>query len=93
VGGKYAIRKALGGPCGDLALIRQHLVLLFKIAINTYHMWATTNFNNAHLINGDALHYHPSGLQIIIQFLQDTTTAEYMRVPLAPGTQQASTFF
>jgi hypothetical protein len=31
-------RLALGGPCGDLFLIRRHLLTLSKVAINTVHI-------------------------------------------------------
>jgi hypothetical protein len=58
-GANDTIWKTLGGPRGDLALIRQRLVLLSKIAINTYHLWATTNFDNARIISNDALRCHP----------------------------------
>jgi hypothetical protein len=54
-GANDAIKKTLGGPRGDLTLIRRCLVLLSKTAINTYHLWATTDFDNAHIINNDAL--------------------------------------
>jgi hypothetical protein len=80
------IWKTLGEPRGDLALIQWRLVLLSKIAINTYHLWETTNFNNARIINNDALRCHPPSLLIIIQSLQDPTTTEYVCVPLALGT-------
>jgi hypothetical protein len=65
-GANDAIRTTLGGPRGDLALIRQRLILLSKIAINTYHLWATIDFDNARIINDNALHCHPPGLQSII---------------------------
>jgi hypothetical protein len=74
------IRKTLGGPRGDLALIQRCLLLLSEIAINTYHMWATTDFENTHIINDDALPCHPPGLRSIIRSLQDPTTAEYVQV-------------
>jgi hypothetical protein len=61
-------------------------VSLSKIAINTYHLWATIDFNNKHIINDYALHCHPQGFQDIIESLQDPTTAEYVHEPLAPGT-------
>ena len=38
---------------------------LSKNAIKKYHQWATTNFDNAHIIKDDAHHCHPSGLQKI----------------------------
>jgi hypothetical protein len=69
-----------------LAVIRQHLVWISKIAISTYRLWATTDFDNARIINDDALHCHPPGLRSIIWSLQDPTTAEYVWAPLAPGT-------
>jgi len=74
-GANNTIWKTRGGPRGDLALIQGCLMLLSKIAINTYHMWATTDFDNAHIINDDALRCYPPGLRSIIKYAQ---------VPLAP---------
>jgi len=34
-------RLALGGPRGDLSLIRRRLLTLFKVAIDTIHIWLT----------------------------------------------------
>ena len=34
-------RLALGGPRGDLSLIRRRLLTLSKVAINTVHIWLT----------------------------------------------------
>ncbi len=34
-------RLALGGPRGDLSLIRRRLLMLSKVAINTVHIWLT----------------------------------------------------
>jgi hypothetical protein len=59
-GANDTIQKTLGRPRGDLAFIQRHLVLLSNIAINTEHLWATTDFDNACIINNDALHCHPS---------------------------------
>jgi hypothetical protein len=61
-------------------------VSLSKIVINTYHLWATTDFKNKCIINNYALCCHPQGFRDIIKFLQDPTTAEYVHEPLAPGT-------
>jgi hypothetical protein len=61
-------------------------MLLSKIAINTYHLWATTDFNNECIIKDYALCCHPQGFQDIIKSLQDPTTAKYVCEPLAPGT-------
>jgi hypothetical protein len=85
-GANDTVRKNLGGPRGNLALIRRHLISLSKVTINMYHLWATIDFNNTRIINDDALRCHPPGLRSIIQTLKDLTTAEYVRAPLAPGT-------
>ena len=76
-GANDTIRKTLGGPRGDLALIRQCLVSLSKIAINTYHLWATTDFVNARIINNDALHCHPPQASEALYNLS--------RIPLLPN--------
>ena len=52
-----------------------------------HHLWATTNFDNALIINNDTLHCHPSGLWNIIRSLQDPTTAKYVCALMAPGTK------
>jgi len=85
-GANDTVRKNLGGPRGDLALIRQCLISLSKVTINMYHLWATIDFDNTRIINDDALRCHPPGLQSIIQTLKDLTTAKYAHAPLAPGT-------
>ena len=85
-GANDTVRKNLGGPRGDLALIRRRLISLSKVTINMYHLWATIDFDNTRIINDDALRCHPPGLRNIIQTLKDLTTAEYVRAPLAPGT-------
>ncbi len=54
-------QQKLGRPRGDLSLIRRCLVSLSKIAMNTYHLWATTDFNNERIINDYALRCHPQG--------------------------------
>jgi hypothetical protein len=61
-GANDTVRKNLGGPCGDLVLIRQCLILLSKVTINMYHLWATIDFDNTCIINDDAIHCHPPGL-------------------------------
>jgi hypothetical protein len=83
----YTILKTLGGTRGDLALIQWCLLSLLKIAINTYHLWATTDLDNARIINNEALCCHPPGLQSIIRSLQDPTSAKYVCAPLAMGTR------
>jgi hypothetical protein len=63
-------------------------VLLSKIAINTYHLWATTDFNNNRIINDYAFRCQPQGFQDIIKSLQDPTTAKYVCEPLSWGTMR-----
>ena len=62
-GANDTIRKNLGGPPGDLALIRRCLISLSKVTINMYHLWATIDFDNTGIINDDALPCHPPGLE------------------------------
>ena len=85
-GANDTIQTTLGGPRGDLALIHRCPILLSKITINTYHLWATIDFDNARIINDDALRCHPPGLRSIIRSLQESTTTKYVCAPLAPGT-------
>jgi hypothetical protein len=85
-GANDTIRKNLGRPLEDLALIRRRLISLSKVTINMYNLWATINFDNTRIINDDALRCHPPGLRSIIQTLKDLTTVQYVRAPLAPGT-------
>jgi hypothetical protein len=85
-GANNTIQQKLGGPGGDLSLIRQCLMSLSKIPINIHHLWATTDFNNEGIINNYALHCHPQGFRDIIKSLQDSTTAKYVHEPLALGT-------
>jgi len=85
-GANNTVQKNLGGPRGDLALIRRCLISLSKVTINMYHSWVTIDFDNMRIINDDALRCHPPGLRSIIQTLKDLTTPEYVRAPLAPGT-------
>jgi hypothetical protein len=46
----------------------------------------TMDFNNERIINDYSLCCHPQGFRDIIKSLQDSTTAECIREPLAPGT-------
>jgi hypothetical protein len=85
-GANDIIQQKLGGPGRDLSLIRRCLVLLSKIAINTYHLWATTDFNNECIIHKYTLRCHPQGFRDIIKSLQDPTTTKYVHKPLAPST-------
>jgi hypothetical protein len=85
-GANDAIRKTFGAPCGNLALIQRCLVSLLKIAINTFHFWAITNFDKMRIITNEVLHCHPPGLCDIIKSLHDPTTAKYAQEPLAQGT-------
>jgi hypothetical protein len=43
-GENEVVRRNLGGPRGDLALVRRRLILLASVANNTFHLWLTTSF-------------------------------------------------
>jgi hypothetical protein len=88
------VRKNLGGPRGDLTMIRCCLLSLSAVAMNTIHLWTTVEYesnapySDARIINNDALRYNPPGLHAIIELLKKPNTATYVRKPLAPGTER-----
>jgi hypothetical protein len=45
-GANKIIRRNLGGLHGDLALICCRLISLSAVAINSFHLWTTTDHNN-----------------------------------------------
>jgi hypothetical protein len=79
------MRCNLGGPRGDLALIRHRLISLSAVAINAFHLWTTTDFDGAHVITSDALSLHPSGLRKIFDSIAKPSSTTYVHKPLASG--------
>ncbi len=78
-------RAYLGGPRGDLALIRRRLISLAIVANNVFHLWLTTSFNNNVIIPIDTLKYLPPGVRDILHLIQHNTSAIYVRESLPPG--------
>jgi hypothetical protein len=72
----------LGGPRGNLALIRRWLILLACVANNTYHLWLNTTFNGGTIIPPGTLQYFPPGVQDILQILMKNDATIFVRKPL-----------
>jgi hypothetical protein len=72
----------LGGPRGDLALIRSRLFSLASVANNTFHLWLTTPFNGRMIVPPDALQHLPSEVQDILQLISLNNAAIYVHEPL-----------
>jgi hypothetical protein len=87
-GANKIIRRNLGGPRGDLALICRCLISLSAVAINTFHLWTTTDHDNTQIITPDALQFNPPGLRAIIDSIARPSAATYVREPLSPGTDR-----
>jgi hypothetical protein len=68
-GQNKVVRCNLGGPCGDLALIRRQLILLACIVNNTFHVWLPTTFNGSAIIPPNTLQYLPPGVREILKMV------------------------
>ncbi len=79
------VRTNLGGPRGDLALIRRWLISLASVANNVFHLWLTTTFNNGTIIPTETLQFLPPGVRDILRLVQHNTSAIYDREHLPPG--------
>ena len=84
-GDNEVVRRNLGGPRGDLALVRRRLISLASVANNTFHLWLTTTINGGMIIPPDALQHLPSGVRDIFQLISLTDAAIYVREPLHSG--------
>jgi len=84
-GDNEVVRRNLGGPRGDLALIRRRLISLASVANNTFHLWLTTPFNGGMVIPPDALQHLPYGIKDILNLVTLTTAAVYVREPIHTG--------
>jgi hypothetical protein len=89
-GANETVRRNLGGPRGDLALIRCRLISLSAVTINAFYLWTTTDHNNTRVITPDALQFNPPGLCTIIDLIAQPSAATYVRKPLAPGTDRVN---
>ncbi len=79
------VRRNLGGPRGDLAIIRRRLISLACVANNTFHLWLNTSFEEKNIITPEALKYTPKGVHDIILLVKDNTSAIYVCEPLPSG--------
>ena len=84
-GENEVVRRNLGGPRGDLALVRRRLISLASVANNTFHLWLTTTINGGIIIPPDALQHLPPGVRDIFQLISLTDAAIYVREPLHSG--------
>ena len=80
-------RLALGGPCGDLSLIRRPLLSLSKVAINTIYIWTTDPQLSVLKPNLQSSQYLPPTLQTIL--LHSRKKLSYDRDPVPSGTASA----
>ncbi len=84
------VRRNLGGPRGDLALIRCRLISLASVASNTFHLWLTTPFNGEMIITPDTLKHLPPGMKDILNLVALNVAAIYVREPLHLGQNRIS---
>ena len=84
-GENEVVRRNLGGPRGDLALVRRRLISLASVANNTFHLWLTTTINGNVIIPPDALQHLPPGVRDIFHLISLKDAAIYVREPLHSG--------
>ena len=84
-GENEVVRRNLGGPRGNLAIVRRWLISLASVANNTFHLWLTTKFNGGVIIPLDTLQHLPPGVRDILQLVTLPTAAVYVREPLPSG--------
>jgi hypothetical protein len=75
---------ALGGPQGDLSLIRRKILTLSKVAINMVHIWMTNPSMNSLAPNSASFQQLPPTVQRLL--LQTSKKIVYAREPVLPGT-------
>jgi hypothetical protein len=80
-GANDIIHKTLGRPCSNLDTIRHCLVSVSKIAINIFHLWATTM---TIVCSSSMTKLSPAILQVFVQ------PSEPCRIPPLPNTSTAS---
>ena len=78
-------RLALGGPHGDLSLIRRHLLTLSKAAINTVHIWLTDPSTPILAHTTDSYDRLPSTLRQLLLHSNDKLV--FTRKPVPRGTE------
>ena len=84
-------RLALGGPCGDLSLIRRRLHTHSKVAINTVHIWITNSGTPILAPTSDSFDRLPSTLWQLL--LQSNDKLVFARKPVPRGGIYKNTCF
>ncbi len=79
---------ALGGPRGDLSLIRCRLLTLSKVAINTVHIWLTNPGTPILVPTSDSFERLPLTLQKLLLQLSDKLV--FARKPVPQGTKSVN---
>jgi hypothetical protein len=85
---RLPVRRILGGPGGDLALIQRRLISMSAVSINAFHLWMTTKYDDTRVITGDATSYHPQTMMEILKDIMLPLFVTYVRKPLAAGTER-----
>jgi len=78
-------RLALGGPPGDLSLIRRCLLTLSKVAINTVHIWLTDTITPILAPTSDSYDRLPSTCRQLL--LHSSDKLVFAREPVPRGTK------
>jgi hypothetical protein len=84
------VRLALGGPQGDLSLIRRKILTLSKVAINMVHIWMTNPSMNSLAPNSASFQQLPPMVQRLL--LQTSKKIVYAHEPVPPGTPATQLF-
>ncbi len=80
-GENEVVQRNLGGPRGNLAIIRCRLISHACVANNIFHLWLNTTFNGHTIIPLDSLKYIPAGACYILQLARCDDAASYVREP------------
>ncbi len=79
---------ALGGPQGDLSLIRRKILTLSKVAINMVHIWMTDPSMNFLAPNSASFQQLPPTVQqLLLQMSKKNVYAHEPVLPVTPATQ------
>jgi hypothetical protein len=79
------VRRQLGGPRGDLAIICRRLVSLACVTNNAFHLWLNTSFKGKTIITPEVLKNVPQGVRDILLHVKDNNSAICVREPLPSG--------
>jgi hypothetical protein len=83
-------RLALGGPRGDLSLIRRKLLTLSKVAMNMVHIWMNDATMNIFAPTSPSFQRLPPTVQPLL--ILAGSNKIYAREPVPPGTHATQLF-